>query len=125
MLYLDTHAVIWLYEGKTELFTDSGQRHIEQENLLISPFVLLELDYLQEVKKIKQKGKKIVATLGSEIDLRICKLPLSDIINAASHQSWTREPFDRLLVSQCVAKGNEKLLTRDENIRKNYKMALW
>ncbi|HPQ42427.1 MAG TPA: PIN domain-containing protein [bacterium] len=47
-MFLDTHVVVWLYEGRTELFTDAARNAIDANDLAISPMVLLELAYLEE-----------------------------------------------------------------------------
>lgn len=47
VIYLDTHAVVWLYEKRIEEFSSTGQVLINQEALLISPIGELELQYFQ------------------------------------------------------------------------------
>jgi PIN domain nuclease of toxin-antitoxin system len=39
-------------------------------------------------------------------------------------QSWTRDPFDRLIVGQASANG-AVLVTKDAGIRQNYKQSIW
>ncbi len=38
--------------------------------------------------------------------------------------NWTRDVFDRIIVAQASI-GDHKLLTRDRNILKHYKHAVW
>ena len=58
MIYLDTHVVLWLYLRRGEGISERARHSIEYEpEILISPMVLLELDYLHEVGR---------TTLGSE-----------------------------------------------------------
>jgi hypothetical protein len=47
VIYLDTHAVVWLYEKRIEEFSSTGQVLINQEALLISLTGELELQYFQ------------------------------------------------------------------------------
>ena len=47
--YLDTHLVVWLYAGQVELIPHSVREILENSNLLLSPMVDLELEYLFEI----------------------------------------------------------------------------
>ena len=58
MIYLDTHAVIWLYAGEIDLFPAKAKDAIEASELLISPAVLLELQFLKEIGRIKVSPSK-------------------------------------------------------------------
>lgn len=42
----------------------------------------------------------------------------------AHRESWTRDPFDRIITAQAAVSG-AVLLTRDERIRANYRQAVW
>ena len=54
MMYLDTHAVVALYQGELAVFSRGAVDALEQENdLRISPVALLELEYLFEVKRLR------------------------------------------------------------------------
>jgi len=58
--YLDTHAVAALYRGDLSPFSAVALRVIdEEEDLRISPMVLLELEYLHEIKRIKVPARRI------------------------------------------------------------------
>ena len=39
-------------------------------------------------------------------------------------QSWTGDPFDRLIVAQAMANG-AVLVTKDADIRQNDKQSIW
>ncbi len=41
------------------------------------------------------------------------------------HESWAREPFDRLIVAQAKVNGFAPLITADATIRKQYPRAVW
>jgi PIN domain nuclease of toxin-antitoxin system len=50
MIYLDTHVVLWLYLRKGDGLSDFARHLIEYKpEILISPMVLLEMDYLHEI----------------------------------------------------------------------------
>jgi PIN domain nuclease of toxin-antitoxin system len=52
MIYLGTHVVVWFYAGDKNKLTQSGIDLINANDLLISPIVQLELQYLLEIKRI-------------------------------------------------------------------------
>ncbi len=124
MLFLDTNAVIWLFQGELSKFTDETKQKLEQNDVLISPLVKLELQYLYEVKRTKEKADKVISVLYESIGLQEHNVPLSVLIAHSLSESWTRDPFDRLIT--CHARiENAFLVTRDEHILKNYKFAIW
>jgi len=124
MIFLDTHVLVWLYEKKLELVPETVQSILEEEDLFISPIVILELEYLFEIKKIKIKGQKIVSYLEKNLGLIVSEDQFSTVVNAALTEKWTRDPFDRIIASH--AKFNKaSLLTRDKIIQKHYNKAMW
>lgn len=124
-LYLDTHVLVWLYQDSATRLTPRGADAIESaERLLISPMVELELAYLHEIGRITQPAAAILDNLRRELDLETCKLPFASVVGAALNQTWTRDPFDRLIVAQ-AAHGGNRLLTADRNIVEHYSLAVW
>lgn len=124
MIYLDTHLVAWLYLPRLGLLSKSARRFIEKEELLVSPMVLLELDFLQEIGRLSVRGHEIYENLHGRIELRLCGHPFPQVIEQASTLSWLRDPFDRIIVAQAAVGGNT-LLTRDERILDGYAHARW
>ncbi|VGO18283.1 Ribonuclease VapC22 [Pontiella sulfatireligans] len=124
MIYLDTHVVVWLYAGEFDRFPASASEFIEQNNLLISPAVLLELQFLKEIKRITADPMLVFQTLEETIGLQLCKLEFYKVVVGALSQSWTRDPFDRLIAAQASIR-NASLLTKDRIIRRNCSTACW
>jgi PIN domain nuclease of toxin-antitoxin system len=124
VIYLDTHVVVWLYAGETDRLSEKAIELIEHNDLLISPAVLLELQFLKEIKRITADPMLIFQTLEETIDLQFCSADFSKIVIAALSQSWTRDPFDRLISSQASVR-NEHLLTKDRTIRRHCSVACW
>jgi PIN domain nuclease of toxin-antitoxin system len=124
LIYLDTHVVAWLFAGEVELFPERVQTLIDTEELLISPIVELELQYLYELKRTTQPGATVVKSLEEEIGIARCELPFSQVVSAALENDWTRDPFDRIVVAQAQVRKTP-LLTRDANIRDHYAEAVW
>ena len=124
MIYLDTHVVVWLYAGELERFSPFALDRIEENDLAISPAVLLELQYLKEIRRITVDPLLILNTLGETIGLQLCSLDFSKVVFGALSQSWTRDPFDRIIVAQALVR-NELLLTKDRTILLNCPVAGW
>ena len=124
MIYLDTHVVVWLYDGQVGKLSKAAAQKIQDEELLISPAVILELQFLHEIQRLRPTASHMVTTLAKEIALRVCDLPFIAVVESASEQKWVRDPFDRLIVAH--ANVNESpLVTKDERIRKYYRRAVW
>lgn len=124
MIYLDTHAVVALYSGETKKLSDRGRRLLDEKQILISPMVILELEFLREIKRIEVQALDIVNALVEEICLKICPLPFPKIISQSLTENWTRDPFDRLIVAHARA-GKGPLLTKDGQMQDNYPQAFW
>ncbi len=56
--------------------------------------------------------------------LKTYELPFEAVIGCSLEQSWTRDPFDRIIVSQASINASQ-LATKDDTIHKNYKYTLW
>lgn len=124
MIYLDTHVVVWLYAGETDRFSADARQLIEANELLISPVVLLELEYLYEIGRISVGALAITEDLTQRIGLRLCQKDFSAVVRQALSLQWTRDPFDRLLVAQ-AALADSLLLSKDQIIHANYANARW
>lgn len=124
LIYLDTHVVAWLFAGRTDLLPPGVRAILDQNDLLISPAVVLELQYLFEIHRASEPARVVVESLARELGLRVCDLPFQEVVEAALDQSWTRDPFDRMLVSQAVRR-DAPLVTKDQLIRDHYPQAVW
>jgi PIN domain nuclease of toxin-antitoxin system len=124
VIYLDTHVVVWLYAGRVDLIPPFATALIDGNDLRISPIVALELQYLYEVKRVTRTAADVLGTLSSAIGLQWCDLPFADVASAACAETWTRDPFDRIIVAQARIRA-EPLLTKDRTIRRRYGKAMW
>ena len=124
-LFLDTHAVVWLHDKVVKNFSKEGKEAIEKSDLYISPIVMLELEYLFEIDRISANSVSIVEYLENRISLKVDEdLKTSRWFVTSLQEKWTRDPFDRLIVSHAKTKG-AALLTKDKVILKNYIKAFW
>jgi hypothetical protein len=77
MIYLDTHVILWLYLRKGEGLSENARQLIEYEaEILISPMVLLELDYLYEISRTTLGSAHVFKYLYQQIDLQNCSFCL-------------------------------------------------
>jgi PIN domain nuclease of toxin-antitoxin system len=124
VVFLDTHIAVWLYAGLVEKISDNAKQAIDSCDVLISPLVRLELQYLYEIGRITVKPDTIIKALFKAIGLKISETSLQQIIDEALKIRWTRDVFDRLLSAEAKLLG-EGLITADETIRSNLNLAVW
>ena len=124
MIYLDTHIVVWLYSGLKQKLSSKARTLINQHDLYISPIVRLELQYLYEIQRLTVLPDVIIDDLEFRLNLIICDRPFNQVITQSLSQDWTRDPFDRVIVSQAGLQSS-LLLTKDKTIRDNYQQAQW
>ena len=124
MIYLDTHVLLRLYLGDLDKLSGPARKSIEEEDLYVSPAVVLELELLHEIGRLEPTASKVVSVLEQGVAIRVCELPFRTVVQYALKESWGRDPFDRLIVAN--AKANDApLITKDEKIRRNYPRAIW
>lgn len=124
MIMLDTHVVAWLYGGQLECIPESVRNLLDSQAASISPMVLLELQYLYEIKRVTVPAAQVMESLSTQIGLKQADTPFPAVVSAALGITWTRDPFDRLIVAQALAE-NAPLVTADETIRKHLPLATW
>jgi PIN domain nuclease of toxin-antitoxin system len=122
--YLDTHVVAWLFAGENDRLSKAATARIDDEDVLVSAAVVLELQLLYEIKRLKATAVKVVERLSVEIGLSVCQLPFASVVDHALDQAWVRDPFDRLIVANASA-NDAPLITKDEHIRRHYRQSIW
>ncbi len=122
--YLDTHAAARLAHGRARIGRDAAGL-IQRAELLISPMVLVELEYLHEIGRLTLPGKDVLRKLEGELGLRLCDLPFADVARAALDEKWTRDAFDRIIVAQARLNGLAQLISYDEEIARHYPRTVW
>ncbi len=124
LIYLDTHTAVWLYAGQIERIPAVARETINECKVLISPMALIEIQYLIEVGRFTAPVEQVVEVLGRDLGLTVCDLPFSTVARRAFALNWTRDPFDRLIVSQAAVR-DASLVTKDREIHQHYPGALW
>lgn len=124
LAYLDTHVVAWLHDGLVDRLSRTARDAVESFRLVVSPIVELELSLLREIGRFRPVAARAIAALGDEIGLEYGSVPLRRVVEAAARQTWTRDPFDRIVVGEALAAG-AALITKDDLIRHHCRSAIW
>lgn len=124
ILHLDTHVLVWLYAGDPGRFPSRARAALDHAHLVYSPIVELELRYLFEIGRITVAAKDILSYLEARIGVARDQALYSSVVKESCGLSWTRDPFDRLIVGAALV-GGHPLLTRDREIRRNCQLAFW
>jgi PIN domain nuclease of toxin-antitoxin system len=124
LIFLDTHVAVWLHQGNKDLFPEPVTSIINTEELLISPAVRLELEFLYEINRIAYKSDDIFSDLKRTIGLDTAPVSFNDLISEACRIKWTRDPFDRMITAH-ASLGRHRLLTKDRKISSYFPDAVW
>jgi PIN domain nuclease of toxin-antitoxin system len=122
--YLDTHIVVWLYDGEVSKLTKAAIDRIQEDELFVSPAVVLELQLLHEIKRVRPTAMRIIDQLSTDVGVSVCQLPFAAVVEHALAEKWVRDPFDRLIVAHAAA-NEAPLITKDEKIRRHYRRSIW
>ncbi|MEQ7155560.1 type II toxin-antitoxin system VapC family toxin [Brevundimonas aurifodinae] len=123
-VHLDTNVLLWLSQGRLRSLGEKACRLAVRQPWVISPMVVLELEILHEIGRIKAGPDQVLAATREYGTLRVSDLPLSDVVREACDLSWTRDPIDRLVTAHAIADGT-KLLTADKTILTHFADAVW
>src|SRR5579863_665197 len=125
ILYLDTQVVVWLAAGEIDKISTAAADSIRKSNLLISPMVLLELEYLYEIKRLLKPPLALLNEVDTQIGLKVAEASFSAVLHTALFETWTHDPFDRVIVAHARTDGHAPLVTSDVKIRDNYPRSVW
>lgn len=118
---LDTHILLWILSGSKRLKEVPWLRKYPYWTL--SPVSLLEIQYLVEVGRVVLDFPSVLQKLREDFRFKIDDVSLEEICLAALDISWTRDPFDRLLVAHSQVRSLP-FGTRDVLIREKYSAVL-
>jgi PIN domain nuclease of toxin-antitoxin system len=122
--YIDTHVAIWLFDALQDRVSPAAKQALELHDLMISPMAKLEIQYMHEIGRFRFSANEVCRELASSIGLQVSQVAFADVAEAALAISWTRDPFDRLIVAEAMSR-NYPLITGDRHIRQNYPLAVW
>lgn len=123
MFLLDTHTLVWMVAAPDKL-SASARRIVESGNFALSAASLWEM-----ILK-KGRSREIVAdpTLWWERFVegsgkRVLDIEAGHIRHLDNLPGPSREPFDRILISQCVVESL-RLVTKDAMIHQHYQAVI-
>ena len=114
LILLDTNALIWLHRG------DSRVAILETRatRLYASPASVLELQFLLESGRLRLRSGASIGQLAHDERWVLDDPPSAAWFEKATTVSWTRDPFDRLIVAHArlrqwrLATGDGGLIAR-------------
>ncbi len=108
MILLDTNALLWLDQGHRRARALTA----EPRRLYLSPATILELKMLVEVGRLKS-GPDLFERIVLDDRWMIDEPPALGWFEEAADLTWTRDPFDRLIMAHARFRG-WKLATADQ-----------
>lgn len=97
---------------------------MERSDLFISPIVVVEMEVLSEIGRIRAQIADVLAILKEDFGVSEAPGEVRDLAHHARQLGWTRDPFDRLIVGHAQA-CQDLLLTADTTILANCRAACW
>jgi PIN domain nuclease of toxin-antitoxin system len=120
---LDTHIAVGLYEGHTRGLGPEARRAIDRGEVTISPAVLLEIELLHEIRRLREGARAVASGLAENLDIRVAGERFSEVAAESLAWGFTRDPFDRLIVAH-ASLAKAALITQDTMIRFRYPKAI-
>ena len=125
-LLLDTHTLIWFLNGDEKL-PDNVRDAIENPNnsKIVSIASIWEISIKISLDKFRfPNGFKRFLEMIDENGFELLPVTFEHAIIVSTLEFIHRDPFDRLLISQCK-NDNLTIATKDENIRKYNIETIW
>lgn len=123
MIHLDTHVAVGLRSGDKKRLRPV-RAMLERDDLRLSPFVVLELQALFEIGRLRENGRWIAERLAEDHGVLVHDGGLGEAASRALDLSFTRDPYDRLIAAHALASG-ASLLTVDETLLAHVSCARW
>ena len=111
VILLDTNALLWLETGHPR-----GRPLVKlRTRLYLSPASLLEVQFLAELGRVRLRNVSSPQELADDERWTLDEPPAGVWFSEAMALSWTRDPFDRLIVAHALAR-RWKIATADTKI---------
>jgi PIN domain nuclease of toxin-antitoxin system len=123
IVMIDTHVAVALYKRRASGLSRQAQRLLDGSVVRYSPVVTLELELLSEIGRAQVVAATVCQFLNNELEISESPERLSDIVRHALPLSFTRDPFDRLIVAHADLL-RAPLITLDERMQKHYARAI-
>lgn len=125
-LMLDTHTLIWFMNGDQKLSQKARHAIENPDNLkIVSIASIWEIAIKLSLNKFKfSKGFKSFLELIKNNGFAVLPITFEHALTVSNLEFIHRDPFDRLLISQCKT-DNLIIVSKDENIAKYNIETLW
>jgi PIN domain nuclease of toxin-antitoxin system len=125
-LLLDTHSLIWFLNGDKKL-SDKAKSVIEDptNSKIVSIASIWEIAIKISLDKFRfPKGFKHFLDMVEDNGFEILPITFEHAVELSTLEFIHRDPFDRLLIAQCMA---DKLIivTKDDNIKRYNIKTIW
>ncbi|HZU96217.1 MAG TPA: PIN domain-containing protein [Planctomycetota bacterium] len=110
-ILLDTHALVWLESDHPR----AKKLKRAAAPFAISPATLLEVQLLLEHGRIRLKSSTTLEDLADDERWKVDEPPARAWFEAARPLTWTRDPFDRIIVAHALYRG-WRLATADSTV---------
>jgi len=125
-ILLDTHTLIWFLNGDNKL-SNKVKISIEDPNnfKVVSVASIWEISIKISLDKFRfPKGFNSFLQLVDESGFEILPITFEHTIVLSTLEFIHRDPFDRMLVAQCIA-DEFVIATKDDNIKKYSIKTIW
>ncbi len=102
-ILIDTHVLLWILSNSKKLKEIFWIKNYSF--YVVSPLSFLEMQYLHECRKISIQVIKVVEQMRKDTRFLIDSPDFEKVFLAAMNLSWTRDPFDRLLVAHSLVQN--------------------
>ncbi|MHC4469615.1 MAG: type II toxin-antitoxin system VapC family toxin [Planctomycetota bacterium] len=99
---LDTHFLLWLLLGSDRVREFPWLDRYRPWR--VSPVSFLEIAFLGEAGRIEVRTPELMEAVSRDPRFHVDEPPLVSLVRHAVAHTWTRDPFDRLLVAHSVAR---------------------
>jgi len=121
-MMLDTHVALSLYEGRSAGLSARVRHALEAGAVSLSPMVLLEVELLNEIGRVRPRAHEVAASLSEQLAIRVATETFADVAKEALPLAYTRDPFDRLIVAHAALR-RVPLVTFDGVLLKHCRFA--
>jgi len=122
--FLDTHAAVFMARGSRDAFGGGALDLIDRAAIFYSPFVALEMRFLREIGRITMEVPSLIDALERSYGVLQSDERTADVAAVAAGLTWTRDPFDRLIVATATL-HKAPLISKDEHIATHYPDTVW
>lgn len=125
MYLLDTHTLLWYFEGDPSLSANAKRAIVSSQHVSISIVSLWEITIKKSLGKLSCKYQLAeLSQLCITAQISVLPVTIDHLENLSSLPFINRDPFDRLLVAQAITEGLT-LITKDEFIPSYSVSTLW